>query len=108
MNLKYVKINEGGKVSMKDGTKGSMYTEEEQKLGDKVCDTVNVDQELKRFYAECTTHILKEFAKTMILAYSRKDKKLAAAAMDLAGEMFKALAMHVYIKVTVKEKEAKK
>ena len=107
MNLKYVKINEGGKVIMKGETKGSMYTDEEAKLGDEVCEAVNADQKLKSFYAERTTFILKELSKTMILAYSRKDKKLAQKALNLAGEMLKALTMHVYIKVTVKEKGVK-
>lgn len=107
MNLKYVKINGGGKVSMKGETEGSMYTKEEQILSDEVCDLVNADKELKHFFATTCFKILREFAGDITKAFNAKDKEEGKRVMQNNVDLIKALAMHVYIKVMMKKKEVK-
>ena len=107
MKFKPVKIDEGGFVTMKDEEKKKLYTEKEAKLGEKFCATINADKELKNFHAERGAFILKEFAKTIILAYLKKDTQLTQEALNRAGELLKALTTHIHIKVKIKEKEVK-
>ena len=105
MNLKYVEINEGGKVTMKEQEK--MYTEEEEKLGDELCSMINADKELQMFFKERAGSILKKFAGGIIMAWTKKDKEMAKVATQEAGETLKALIMHVYIKVMIRKQEVK-
>lgn len=107
MNLKYVKINEGGKVSMKDETKGSMYTKEEQKLGDEICNIVNADKELKVFFKEQLTKILQTYVAETIMAWEKQDRQRMGKATKEVGELLKALTTHVYIKVRIKKQAVK-
>jgi len=105
--MRYVKINEGGKIIMKGETKGSMYTKEEQLLGDKICDLVNTDKELKHFFAETSFNVLKGFAGDINRAFDARDKIEGDRVMHKYVDLIKALAMHVYIKVMIKKKGVK-
>ena len=107
MNVKYVKINGGGKVSMKGEPIGSMYTKEEQLLGDEVCELVNADKELKHFFATTCFKILREFAGDINKAFNAKDKEEGKRVWQKNVDLIKALSMHIYIKVSMKKKEAK-
>lgn len=107
MSFKYVKINEGGKVTMEDETEGIMYTKEEEKLGDEVCDLVNADKVLKHFFATTCFNVLKTFAVDINRAFKAQDKKEGERVMRANVDLIKSLAMHVYIKVTMKKKEVK-
>ena len=117
MKFKLVKINEGGQVTIMDEKKeinNSMYTAEECILGDEVCRLINADKELKVFFREKLADTLQTYAVEVTTAYQTKDKQRAADATCKAAELFKALIMHIYLKVVPKreaeqrEKEAKK
>jgi hypothetical protein len=83
------------------------YTKEEEELCVKLCTAINADKELAMFFKERLGIILKKFAKDIIFAYTIRDKQQAKATTMKAGEMVKALIMHMYVKVKIKEKEVK-
>ena len=83
------------------------YNEEEVKMIEELCDTINADKELQLQFKELAVKTLRKFAKGMIFAYTIKDKQIAAGATEQAGEEIKALAAHMYVKVTMKKKEVK-
>ena len=84
------------------------YTKEEEELSTKFCAAINADKELAMFFKERLGSILQTFAKDIIFAYTVKDQQQAKATTAEAGEMVKALTMHMYVKVKIKEKEETK
>ena len=82
------------------------YTEEEEALSTELCDAVNADKELQKFFRERAGSILKKFAGEIITAWTKNNKQAAKEATQEAGEMLKALTMHVYVKVVVKKKDS--
>ena len=82
------------------------YTEEEEALSAELCDAINADKELQKFFKERVGSILKQFASEIIMAWTKNDKQSAKKAIQEAGEMLKALTMHMYVKVVVKKKDS--
>lgn len=101
-----VKINEGGYVTMKDEERKKLHGEE-AKLGNEMCDIINDDPKLKRYFAEFTKDLLLEFAQDIIKAYMKKDEQLRDETVQKAFDLIKALTMQMYVKVSMKKKEVK-
>ena len=80
------------------------YTEEEEALSAEFCDAINADKELQQFFRERVGSILGKFAAEIIMAWRKTNKQLAKETTQEAGEMLKALTMHMYVKVVVKKK----
>jgi hypothetical protein len=99
-----VKINGGGKITMKDETKEVTYTEEEEKLSVELCSAINADKELAMFFKQRLGSILKKFAGEILLAFKVNDREKAKQVTMDTGEQVKALTMHMYVKVKVKKK----
>lgn len=83
------------------------YTKEEEELSKELCATINADKELAMFFKERLGSTLRKFAKDIMFAYTIKDRQQAKATTQETGEMVKALIMHMYVKVKIKEKEVK-
>ena len=79
------------------------YTEEEEALCVELCDTINKDKELAMFFKERGGSILKKFAGGIIMAWTKKDRKMAKEVTQEAGEELKALTMHMHVKVVAKK-----
>jgi len=84
------------------------YTKEEVKLGDAMCDTINADAELKKFYVGALSTVLKDFVIGTVKAHRENDVKEGTAVMNKAINAIRALTMHVHVKVLTKQKEAEK
>lgn len=101
-----VRINEGGKVFMKDEKKSKLH-KGEKAIREEFCDAINADKKLAMFFKQKLEGVLRTYAKEVILAYTIKDKPKAAAASQQAGESIKALTVFMYTKVVMKKKEVK-
>lgn len=106
MGFIQVRINEGGKVFMKEKER-SKVDKEEDAIGKEFCDAINADKKLQVFFAEKISVILKTFAKEIIISYTVKDKVKASAVMQRAGEAVKGLTTFMHTKVMMKKKEVK-
>lgn len=99
-----VRINEGGKVFMKDEKESKLH-DEEKAIREEFCDAINADKKLAMFFKQKLEGILRTYAKEVIFAYSVKDKPKASAAAQQAGEDIKGLMMFMHTKVMMKKKE---
>ena len=104
MNLKYVKINEGGKVGMK---LSDLYGKEEVAMADEICSIVNADSKLKKLFADAASKIVKEYAVDIIAAFKTKDGVAGQRALQKAIDLLKGLTMHMCVQIMLKKKEAK-
>jgi len=84
-----------------------LYTDEERNLGDAMCNTINADKELKVFFKEILGKTLQNFYTNMVNAQAENNVAKVTAIMQQTAEIIKALAMHMHVKVVVKQKEEK-
>ena len=82
------------------------YTEEEEALSVELCDAINADKELQKFFRERLGSILREFAEGVVTAAVAKDRQSLKKQVKRTGEMIKGLAMHMHVKVMVKKKDS--
>jgi len=80
------------------------YTKEEEKLGDAMCDTINADTELKKFYVRALSAVLKDSVIGTVKAHRENDVKEGTAVMNKAINMIRGLTMHMHVKVLTKQK----
>lgn len=106
MKFVKVRIDEGGKVFMKEKGK-SKVDKEEDAINKEFCDAINADKKLAMFFEKKLGDILKTYAKDVIMAYVVKDRTKAAVAMQQAGEAVQGLTMFMHTKVMMKKKEVK-
>ena len=80
-----------------------VFTDEEEKVCDMLCDTMNSNKELKAYFADFVTGLLRAFLTEMKEAYKKGDKKLAQKAANKAGDKIRAITTYLYIKVSMKK-----
>ena len=78
------------------------YNEEEEVIGQEVCDAVNTDDTLKKMFIKGASKILTEFAVAEVKAHKTLDLKEGERIMKEALNLLKGLTMHVCVKVIIK------